>query len=213
MNTRAHIASGILCASLAAAVGLAAGMPAGVLLMPILAALAVPFAASSPKGHLGFSAALGLAVGGAVWGALAGLGSGKSLTLLLVLGSFSLLVAAACSPARARRASPGVVLLSGAIPGFLLLGTVFYVDPLVQACEGHPDLSRAVITTAVAANPMLVLSQHVGDEDLLHTALYGRSTIGDRFFQYPPAWQPAIAFGVVAAALLGASRLMARPEV
>lgn len=212
-SPRAHLVFGVVSAALAAVVGVAAGRPAGVLLLPILAALAVPYASSSPRGHLGFASALGIAVGGTAWGALAGLGSGKALTLLFVLGAFSLLVAAASCPARARRAAPGVVLLSGAVPGFLLLGTVFYADPLVQATEGHPGLSRAVVTTTVAANPMLVLSQHVGGEDLLHTALYGRSTIGDRFFLYPPAWQPAVAFVVVAAALLGVSKLIARSDV
>ena len=210
---RPHLLSGLITGVVAVVVAAAAGRPAGVLLLPILAALAVPFAASSPRGHLGFASALGIAVGGTAWGALAGLGSGRALTLLLVLGAFSLLVAAACSPARARRASPGVVLLSGTVPGFLLLGTVFYADPLVQATEGHPGLSRAVITTSVAANPILVLSQHVGGEDLLHTALYGRSTIGDRFFLYPPAWQPAVAFAAVALLLVGLSRLVAHPDV
>lgn len=212
-NSRAHLVSGIVSAGISVAVAAAAGRPAGVLLLPILAALAVPFAASSPRGHLGFASALGIALGGAGWGVVAGLAATKALTLLIVLGAFSLLIAAACSPARARRAAPGVVLLSGTIPAFLLLGTVFYADPLVQATEGHPDLSRAVVTTAVSANPILVLSQHVGGEDLLHTALYGRSTIGDRFFLYPPAWQPSVAFAAVALVLVALSRLLARPEV
>lgn len=212
-NPRAHLVSGIASAGIAVAVAAAAGRPAGVLLLPILAALAVPYASSSPRGHLGFASALGIALGGTAWGALAGLGSGKALTLLIVLGAFCLLVAAACSPARARRAAPGVVLLSGAVPGFLLLGTVFYADPLVQATEGHPDLSRAVVTTAVSANPILVLSQLVGGDDLLHTALYGRSSIGDRYFLYPPAWQPSVAFAAVALLLVGLSRLLARPDV
>ncbi|GEM_PF-4205502 len=210
---RPHLLACLIAAAVAVAVAAAAGRPAGVLLLPILAALVVPFAASSPKGHLGFASALGLTFGGTAWGVLAGLGAAKALTLFHLLAAFSLLLAAACSPARARRASPGVVLLSGAIPGFLLLGTVFYADPLVHAAEGSPRLSRAVVTTSISANPILVLSQHVGDEDLLHTAFYGRSTIGDRFFVYLPAWQPSLAFGAVALALWALSRLLARPEV
>ncbi len=212
-NTRAHVVSGVVSAAIGVAVAAAAGGSAGVLLLPILVALVVPYASSSPRGHLGFAAAFGVAAGGAAWGALAGLGASKALTLLAVLAAFGLLVAAACSPARARRASPGVVLLSGAVPAFLLLGTVWYADPLVQAAEGHTGLSRAVIAVAVGANPILVLSQHVAGEDLLHTALYGRSTIGDRFFTYPPAWQPVVAFAAVALALVGLSRLVARPDV
>lgn len=212
-HVRAHFVASGSSLALAAFVAVAGGRPAGVLLLPILAGLVVPFASSSPRGNLGFAAALGLTAGGSACCAFTGFGGTKTLALLLMLGAFSLLLAAASSPARARRASPGVVLLWGAAPGFLLLGTVFYADPVIEATEGRKGTRAAVIAVAVGANPILVLAQHVCDEDLLHTSLYGRSTIGDHPFSYPDPWQPAAAFVGVAAALLGIARLVRRPDV
>lgn len=214
---RRHILYALVSVAIAFACGRAPGATswrAGVLLLPIASSLLVPFA-SSARAPGGVAAALGLALGGAAWGLTIGLPLQRALALLEVLGAFGLLVASVCACVRARGASPGAVLLAGGLVAFLLLGTAFWVDPLVVATRESSGLQGAIVTASVGANPLLTLSMHVSGFDLLHppSSLYARSTLPDHLMAYPHPWQEALAFLLLAAAFGGLSRALRRPEV
>jgi len=215
-RARRHLLPALVAVAIAFALASAPGITswrAGVLLLPIASALLVPFASSS-RVSAGVASALGLAVGGAAWALVTGLPVSRVLALLEVLGAFGLLVAAVSACARARGSSPGVVLLAGGLAAFLLLGTVFYVDPLVLAAQPHRGLQGAIIAASVGGNPLLLLGMHVSGLDLLHTTrLYGASAIADRFYAVPAAWQSSLALAAAALAFAGLSRAVRRPEI
>jgi hypothetical protein len=76
----------------------------------------------------------------------------------------------------------------------VLLGTVFYADPLIEA-EQSPESRSAVIHAALAVNPVTVISGSLLEFDLMRRpVMYGRISVIQRYqFSYPRDWWEVLA--------------------
>jgi len=120
---------------------------------------------------------------------------GALLAQLLIL-TFCLLLASVFALVRCVGAELFSAQLVCILVACALMGTVFYVDPLVEA-DQSPETRSVVITAALAANPMTAMSWSLLRYDLMHgQIMYDRVSVIGRWHRIPDIqwWQTACGY-------------------
>ena len=150
-----------------------------------------------------------LVLAAVLWGAepLAG-----GLLAQVVVISFCLLLGAVYALVRRAGAEPFLSQLVSIFVGCVLMGTVFYADPVVEA-QSSPERRSLAIRAVLAANPMTAISWSLLRFDLMRRQImYDRISVIGRFYrtEYPPWWKTAAGYVIASAVLLGAASLLGR---
>jgi len=144
----------------------------------------------------------------AAWGAepLAG-----GLAAQLVIFAFCMLLGSVFAVVRCG----GAELLSAQLVcitvACVLLGTVFYADPIIEA-QGSSEAKGVVIRAALATNPITAISWSLLRFDLMRRRLmYGPiSEIGDHYTPYPAWWATLCGYAAASAVMLIGAGLLRR---
>ena len=99
----------------------------------------------------------------------------------------------------------------------LMLGTVFYANPMIAVARG--DAKAAAIQSAITANPLVCVAGAAADHDVFLSrrapmSLYNSSLIGpDHLYHYPRWWVVCVLYAAVGLAFgLVASKLSRQPR-
>jgi len=150
-----------------------------------------------------------LTVAAVAWGAA---GLGAALLAQIVVVCFLLLLASVFCLIRRLGSELLTAQLVSLMVAAALLGTVFYIDPAVEAAEDS-DTRAVVVRATLASNPLTAVSWSLFRFDLMRArVMYDRVSVIGRYYRtpYPAWWQTAEGYACVFAALFGASVLAGR---
>jgi len=122
----------------------------------------------------------------------------------LVILSFCLLLGAVFALVRCSGSELLFAQLVAILVASMLLGTVFYADPIVES-QKSPEARSTVISLALAANPITAISGALPNFDLMRREMmYSRISVIGRFYpaNYPEWWRTALGYMVTASVIL-----------
>ena len=148
----------------------------------------------------------------AVWGAEPLVGG---LAAQLVILSFCLLLGAIFALARCGGTEPLFAQCVCWFVACVLMGTVFYADPIVEA-QPSPKARSVAIRAALAVNPITAISWSLLEYDLMRRQImYDRISVIGRWYRtpYPQWWATACGYVALSVVILAGAGLLRRRSV
>lgn len=184
-------------------------------LSPVILALVIPFLLNQRKKKVEVLIAVGIPTFcvGVVLAVVVIFSGGLTfvsyLKLVLFLIIYGLMIGSLCLLLVSLGVSGNLMQVIVTLITFLMLGTVFYANPLIESAPSN-QIRQAIVQWSINLNPILIIAGTVFNYDIMLSPLMYRISLIQYYPHYYPEWWNFIAAYLVVGVICLAGILLTR---